>query len=285
MKKSPLIIAATLIAIVMISTHVQSQSISSEATPLGKAYLLEDSLSQFSIGLTLGFNRNYHSGGFRTIDDPGCPLFEDGTGWGFHVGLSAEFLPNAKSNWGIIPRITFEERPGQFLQRLPNAKVLLPNPVDPSQPEIVDQTVSTTSDITYSLLNAELLYKQEIFSLGDLHLGVLAGPAFQYVLGGTNRQVQDLEDPRNARFINPDSRPTENDGKRIIFYEGDIPDMSSTRFSVKAGIQGELKLLNNTWRLIPGIFYDYGLTNVALSQKEDWKVHTVSFQVDLRRAF
>ena len=277
LKKVSLAIFAMLMAIPMIPTQSVAQG--GGDNPLDP----QPSRRQILVGPTFGVNRNYHSGGFRTIDDPSCPLFEDGTGWGFNVGLSAEFLPSVNGTWGIIPRITFDQRPGQFRQELPNAKVLLPNPVDPEQPEIVDQTISTTSDITYSLLNAEVMYKQEVLLLGDLRVGVLAGPAFQYILGGTNRQVQDLDEPQNARFINPDDRPTENNGRRLIFFDGDIPDRASTRVSVKAGLQGEIGIFNNQWAMIPGIYYDYGLTDVTPG--ENWQLSTVVFQVDLRRAF
>lgn len=238
---------------------------------------------QILVGPTFLISRNYHTGGFRTIDDPGCPLFEDGTGWGYGVGLSAEFLPSVNGSWGIIPRVTFEQRPGQFRQELPNAQVLLPDPNRPDTGYIVDQTVSTTSDITYTILNAEVLYKQEVLLLGDLRIGVVAGPAFSYVIGGTNRQVQDLEEPQNARFVNNENLPTENNGRRLIFYDGDIPERNSTRFSVKGGVQGEFGLFGNQWIMTPGIYYDYGITKVAPT--ENWNLSSIIFQVDLRRAF
>ena len=238
---------------------------------------------QILVGPTVGIHRHYHSGGFRPIDDPGCPLFEDGGGWGFAVGLSAEFLPSVDGRWGIIPRITFEQRPGQFHQELPDIPVMVPNPIDPSTPEILDQTVSTTSDITYSFLNVEVLYKQEVLLLGDLRVGVLGGPAAQYIMGGTNRQVQDLDKPENARFINLDGLPTENNGRRLIFFDGDIPERNATRFSVKAGVQGEIGLFNNQWVMAPGIYYDYGLSYVTPLEK--WQLSSVIFQVDFRRAF
>src|SRR5207302_9604660 len=47
--------------------------------------------SQVLIGPVFGINRNFHSGGFRTIHEPNCPIFEQGGGWGFDAGLSAEF--------------------------------------------------------------------------------------------------------------------------------------------------------------------------------------------------
>ena len=243
----------------------------------------QPSRRQVLVGPTFGITRNYHTGNFRIIDDPGCPLFTDGTGWGYLVGLTAEFLPNINGTWGIIPRVTFEQRPAQFSEELPNAKVLLPNQQDPENPTIVDQTVSTLSDITYSLMNVEVLYKQELALLGDLRFSVLAGPAFQYVLGGTKRQTQTLDQPQEAVFKNPQNLPTEDFGRTLVFFDGDIPERAGTRFSVKGGVQGEIGLFNNDWILTPGVFYDYGLTDVTPT--ESWQLHSVIFQVDLRRAF
>ncbi|MCE2502861.1 MAG: outer membrane beta-barrel protein [Chlorobi bacterium] len=274
-------VSLAILAIFMAIPMIPAKSVAQD----GKDNPLDPTPSrrQILVGPTVGIHRNYHSGGFRTISDPVCPFFEDGTGWGFAVGLSAEFLPSVDGRWGIIPRITFEQRPGQFRQELPDVPVLVPNPIDPSTPEVVDQTISTTSDITYSLLNVELMYKQEVLLLGDLRVGVLGGPAAQYIMGGTNRQVQDLDEPENARFINPDGLPTENNGRRLIFFDGDIPERNATRFSVKAGVQGEIGLFNNQWAMTPGIYYDYGLSNVISTEK--WQLSSVIFQVDFRRAF
>jgi hypothetical protein len=238
---------------------------------------------QILVGPTFAVNRNYHTGGFRTIEDPLCPLFEDGSGWGFAVGLSAEFLPAIDGKWGIIPRITFEQRPGNFRQELPDAKVLLPAESDTADPMVVNQTVSMSSDITYTLLNAEVMYKQELMTLGDLRVGVLAGPSVQYVLGGTNRQVQNLDEPDNARFRNQENLPEENNGRTLVFQDGDITQRASIRFSVKGGIQGEIGLFGNQWILTPGVYYDYGITDVTTT--ENWGLSSIIFQTDLRRAF
>ncbi len=238
---------------------------------------------QILIGPTFSVNRNYHSGGFRTIDDPSCPLFQDGSGWGFGVGLSAEFLPSINGSWGIIPRITFEQRPGSFHEELPEAQVLLPGQDENEDPIVVEQTVSTSSEIVYTLLNAEVMYKQEVLVLDDLRIGVLGGPAVNYVIGGTIRQTQDLETPENARFINPTNQPAENNGRRLVFKDGDIDSRNAIRFSLKAGVQGEFGLFGNQWIMTPGVYYDYGLTEVT--NTENWNLSSIIFQVDLRRAF
>lgn len=239
---------------------------------------------QLLVGPTFQINRNYHSGGFGTLSQENCPLFEHGTGWGFGIGLSAEFSPIVDGSWSIVPRITFEQRPGQFYQELPEVPVIYEISDNPNiPPTTVNQTVSTTSDITYTLLNAEVMYEQDLFIRNDFRLGVAAGPAFGYIISGRNRQVQDLIEPQNARFANIPDLPTERSGRRLIFFDGEIPQLNSTRFSVKGGVQTELGIFGNRWIMSSGVYYDYGLTEVA--RTENWGVNSIVFQIDFRRGF
>lgn len=238
---------------------------------------------QVLVGPTFQINRNYHSGGFGTLHQEGCPLFEHGTGWGFGIGLSAEFSPIVDGSWSIVPRVTFEQRPGQFYQELPDVPVSSQSSDPNASPTIVNQTVSTTSDIGYTLLNAEVMYEQDIVIRNDFRLGIAGGPAVGYIVSGTNRQVQDLIEPQNARFVNNENLPTARSGRQLIFFSGEIPQLNSTRFSVKAGIQSETGLFGNQWIMSSGIYYDYGLTNVA--RTENWGVNSIIFQIDFRRGF
>jgi len=241
-------------------------------------------LSAILIGPRLGINRNYHSGGFRIINDPLCPIFESGSGWGYFVGITAEYIP-AKATWSIIPAITYESRPGSFKQSLEDVQVILPAPNQPDTTVGVSQSVSTTSDITYQMVAAEVMYKQEFASIGkSLRLSVAAGPSVGYILDGKITQVQDLEQPLNARFINEAGLPTDNGGRRLIYADNeDIPGRKSLRFSLKGGLQAEVGLFNNALIMYPGVFYDFGLTNVT--DNENWGLNSLLFQVDFRRAF
>lgn len=236
---------------------------------------------QVLVGPTFLVNRNYHSGGFHPIADASCPLFENGNGWGFGLGLTAEFLPVVNGSWSIIPRVTFEQRPATFYQELPN--VPISQPISPDSNAILNQTVATTAEITYTLLNMELLYKKEILVQGGIRFGVLAGPALSYVLGGTSYQVQDLIEPENARFIPVGDYQLTRGGRRMIFYDGDIPSRTSTRFSLKGGVQCEIGLFGNQWIMTQGLYYDYGVTNVTAA--ESWGLNSLILQTDFRRAF
>jgi hypothetical protein len=234
--------------------------------------------SQVLVGPVVGGNRNYHTGGFRTIDEPGCPTFDQGSGWGYLAGISAEYLPNLRSTWSVIPRVTYEERPGTFVQHLPDVKVA---PVGTGEP--IDQSVDVASAVMYRMVAAELMYKREFAQLLNVRFAVEAGPVGAVVLSGRNIQTENLVDPENARFINPRGLPTEADGRKLVLYNGDIPGRSGFRLSLKAGIQAEIPLFRNGWYMTPGIYYDYGVTDVTSS--ENWKLNSMLFSVDLRRAF
>lgn len=238
---------------------------------------------QVLVGPTFQINRNYHTGGFGTLQQEGCPLFEHGTGWGFGVGLSAEFSPIIDGSWSIVPRVTFEQRPGSFYQELPDVEIIIPSADPALPPTVARQRVSTTSDITYTLLNAEVMYEQDIIIRNDFRLGLAGGPSVGYVIGAANRQVQDLIEPQNARFVNSEHLPTDRAGRRLIFFDGDIPQHHDIRFSVKGGVQSEVGLFGNQWIMSSGIYYDYGLTSVTST--ENWGLHSVIFQVDFRRGF
>lgn len=238
----------------------------------------KDPRAKVLVGPRIGTNRNFHTGGFRTINDPSCPVYESGSGWGFLAGFTAEFQTGA--TWSIVPAVVYESRPGNFTQELPDAKVLLPGQTEP-----INQTVSTSSDITYSFLSAEVMYKQEISQIGkNFRISVTAGPVASYVMGGKVTQVLDLEEPQNARFLNPENLETRNNGRTLVYADNiDIDGRASTRFSLKGGLQAEIGLFKNQWMLYPGVFYDYGLSNVT--DKENWSLNSVVMQVDLRRAF
>ena len=103
-------------------------------------------------------------------------------------------------------------------------------------------------------------------------------------MSGKINQTQDLVKPENARFANPDKKPVTNNGRTLIFAENEtIGGLNSIRFSIKAGLQAEFGLFNNAWIMTPGAYYDFGLTDVT--QNENWRVSSIMFMVDLRRAF
>ena len=229
------------------------------------------------IGPSLGFNRSFHSGGFRTISaDETCPVFEGGGGWGFMIGGNAEFALG--DNAGLIARLGYESRPATFEADLPASYVL-----QEGSNEAVPQTLVARSEISYSLVNIDALYRHQIAMLGTSPISIIAGPTVGIVVGGGNRQMHDLILPENARFENPNNYPLERDGRRMIVFDGDIPERSGVRLSLKAGVQTELRIFGNAWTLAPGLYYDFGLSDVSAA--ENWQVSSLMLGVDFRRAF
>ena len=265
---SVLLVVAALLA----APKVYAQHEGTDANPLGD----DRARTRVLIGPVGGIALSHHTGGFRIINESSCPVFTDGNAWGYFLGLSGEVQPGA--TWSIIPRITYESRPGRFHQQLEGARILVDSVT------VADQVVSATSTVDMRLLNFEVMYAQQLFRLGkSFRLNVNAGPAVGYVLSGKITQVQDLEEPLNAQFVNPNGLPTENNGRRLIYAQDQtISGLQNVRFSVKGGLVAELGLFNNEWILYPGIFYDFGITNVT--RNENWSLNTLLFQLELRRA-
>jgi hypothetical protein len=244
-----------------------------ESDPLGNNLARKAIL----LGPTVGLNRNYHSGGFRALDQPLCPVFQGGSGAGYLFGITGEIQHDF---WSVIPRVSYESRPGNFSEDLEDADVFIPD-----EGITVKQSVKTTSEISYKLLNAEVMFKHDILLVGNsFRLALSGGPAMGYVLDGRITQIQQLEQPLNARFVNPTGLPTDATGRRLIYADNeDIPGRKSLRFSLKAGVHGEIALYDKAVIMYPGIYFDYGLNNVT--SNENWNLNTVVFQVDFRHAF
>lgn len=246
--------------------------------PLSNPIEFETAEPKILVGPTIGLNRNYHSGGFRTIDEAICPFFQSGNGVGFSGGITAEY---GHKYWSIIPRITYQSRPGSFEQQMDNVPIFIPD-----EGVTVNQSVTAKSEVDYRLLNAEVMFKHDVVVINNkVFIGLAAGPSVGYVLDGRISQYQDLVEPLNARFVDP-QRPgiwLDSDGRRMYYADNkDIPGRKSLHFSLKAGLQAEVGLFANQVMMTPGIYYDFGLNNVT--GNENWSLNSVMFQVDFRRA-
>jgi hypothetical protein len=266
------------LALVAASAAAQTETqpiegVGKEANPLGD----DVAHTRFLIGPVFGLNYNQHSGGFRILDGATCPKFVSGTAWGYMAGISAEL--QRSSGWSVIPRLTYESRPAHFKEVLPDAKVLPPDQQIP-----VTQTVTASSDVTYKLINLSVMYSHEVLTLGRrVRISLAAGPAAAWVLDAKIRQVQDLVEPLNAIFLNPDSLPTENSGRRLVYKDNDpIPNYKKMRFSLEGGLYAEIGLFNDEWIMTPGVYYDYGLSHVT--GNENWNLNTIIFQIDFRHS-
>ena len=202
---------------------------------------------RIKLGGSLILTQNYHSRRFKTegTKSYSCPteLSEIGSGYGF--GLSVEFLPCVDGSWGILPRVSFERRPGEGV--------------------VAADGVTYHSLITYDLLNAEIMYKQEVLTYGDVRFGVLSGPSFQYITQATAKVLETSETGITPRC-----------------FDEDDAYINTSRLSIKGGVQGEVRLFDDQWMIVPGLFLDYRLTGFSRSTKGG--MNSLIFQVDFRKA-
>ena len=119
-------------------------------------------------------------------------------------------------------------------------------------------------------------------NLGSLVLTV--GPTVDLIMTKTRSQTLNLVSPSNVQFKQqelPEGQSYSADRRSIIVYDGDIDGAKSMRMAMKFGVQLELKVPNIPIDIIPGAFYNFGLTNV---DEQDWKVNVLQIGVDIRYA-
>jgi hypothetical protein len=202
-------------------------------------------------------------------------LVTDIRGYGFSCGITLVYLPG--SDFGLVTRLCYESRPGSAQQDRPEAKVLLPSGV-------ATQKVTSATDIKYTLLTLDLMGRWRFASFGEGGgLSLSAGPSLGSVLDARYTARQNLVGyPPDVRFQNPQGLRTENNGQTIYYADNEpIHTKNQFRLSLRGGIQGEFGSPNG-FQICPGVFYDYGLSNVT--ESENWHLNSFLFLVDFRHA-
>lgn len=237
-----------------------------------------------------GFNQNFHSGGFRSFrGDPACPVFNAASATGFFVGGSFEYLIGAnpaEASSSIIARISYDSRPVSFAVREEGTATL--PVIDTTTQQIAEVTTEHRAAINYDLLSLDVLYK--IMISKDIPLGVAAGPTVNLVMTSTVKQTYEIVSPANAQFIvNPDYLAQgyryEQNNQVLVIQDGDIPNKTSMRFGIKAGIIFEINTPNLLFApavVVPGIWFDVGITKVTTA--ENWRVNAFQAGIDIRWA-
>lgn len=246
------------------------------------------------IGPAAGYNRSFHTANIASFaTQTECPVFERGSANGFFLGATAEYMLGdpRTSRSSVIMRIVFNNLPVSFDVAGDNYPSRLTATIDGRDTQIVINTSTRhVSEISYYTLDAELLYRLDI---GELPVGVVVGPTFGFPIRGTFQQRYELTSPdyvdiAGRRYIpvfardttDPTLRYTNND-RTIIVKDGDIEQRSGFRLGIKAGVQYELAV--GRWRVLPGIFYNFGITKVT--SRENWRVNALQMGVDFRTAF
>jgi hypothetical protein len=242
------------------------------------------------IGPVIGYNRAMHTVDLASFDDAICPRFTDGQANGFFVGMSFEqhLGKDAQSSTSsFIFRVLYNTMPASLEvseNPIPSLVTIVDAQGNPVSEEIINSSTLHTQDITYSMFTAEVMYK--INPIPGIPLGFTIGPTFDFAMTRNQDQRYNLVLPLEAQFrINEEEAQLRgyryiNDNRTIVVKEGEIPNSNGFRFGIKTGMQ--IELLAGKWTVVPGIFYNLGVTN--LSSVEDWRVNVLQMGVDFRYA-
>jgi len=245
------------------------------------------------IGPAAGYDRSFHTANIASFaTQTECPVFERGSANGFFLGITAEYLLGdpRTSRSSVTLRLLFDNLPTTFEVTGDNYPSRLTATIDGRDtPIVVNTSTRHVAQVSYYLINAELLYRIDI---ANLPVGVVVGPTFGFPVKGTFQQRYELTSPEfveiaGRRYIpvfvrdttDPTLRYTNND-RTIIIRDGDIEERSGFRLGIKAGLQYELTV--GRWRVLPGIFYNFGITKVTT--RENWRANALQIGVDLRTA-
>lgn len=231
------------------------------------------------VGPVVGYNRSLHASGFQSIaGDVLCPDFTQGNGNGFYAGGSIEYLlGNPKdSKSSIIGRAVYSYLPAGY--EVPGDR--LPS-LDPNG-EIVYSTTRHVAEIKYSMIEVEAIYKLNLF---NSYFGIVVGPTVGFVINSSREQRMELIEPNYAVFDTSSFDPgtkveVVSNGRAIITGRDNIPDKSTIRVGVKAGVQYEMPI--GRLLLVPSLYYNFGITEVSPS--DNLRINALQAGVDLRFA-
>lgn len=232
-------------------------------------------------GPAFGFNIMGHSMNIPTFEeDLSCPNFKNAAGLGIYAGMTMEHLFGdvATSSSSLIFRVLYNMYPGSVKVE-DKAYEQYVMPTDGKTETNVDHTM----DIDYNALTLEVMYK--INPVPAIGLGIVVGPALDYIITKNRTQKSKITVPNNAQFDKTkfnESVGFEDNDRTAVRYDGEIEEANSIRFGVKAGIQYEI-LLGSKLYIAPAIAYNFGVT--SLSSIHTWRVSPLQVGIDLRLAF
>jgi len=232
-------------------------------------------------GPAFGFNIMGHSMTIPTFqEDLDCPYFKNATGLGIFAGLTLErlFGEVATSSSSIIFRILYNMYPGSV--SITDVELLKFNEYTNSN---VATNVDHTIDVDYNALTFEAMYK--INPVPGTGLGIVVGPAIDYIITKNSTRKTNIIYPNNAQFVPEgfaDNVTFENNRQTVVWESGEIPEASTIRFGIKAGVQYEI-LLGSKLYIAPSVSYNFGLT--TLQSRYTWRVSPLQVGIDARFAF
>ncbi len=258
-------------------------------TPLGPGR----GSSAIYLGPVVGYNRAIHSADLASFADTLnlCPSFKNGSSNGFFIGAFYEqILGGITSKHSVVVRVLYSTFPASFTQ----GGDTYPSLIDDGKGGVTTilSTTQHTLDVKYGLLTFEAMYKFNVTS----GIVLTAGPSFDLTLQKNLLQKYRIIEPNNVRFkkLPQDQwaqygivRYEDND-RTLVSWDGPLARTTVTntsikensfRFALKFGVQYEI-ITGSKIDVIPGIFYNLGLTGV--NNVETWKVSAIQAGVDVR---
>lgn len=251
--------------------------IAATATVLAQRADSDDDSTSISIGLTGGPLWSDHGdfGWYEKDPMTARPEMETIRRTGWSLGLRGNLRFGGRW-WSLMPALLYEARP--FAQQYgPSRQFLMPgNLSDPGEQKLLSVTSIETEFLTF-----EILFRQDLIRSDDVTFGVVAGPAFRHLINASQRISLTLIEPEGMKLQNTLGAPTEDDGRTIIHYDGDVIETNAGQFSIKGGLVAEFQA--GGLIVMPGLYLDYGLSSMV-STESRWRVHALLTQVDLRFA-
>ncbi|MBI5646008.1 MAG: hypothetical protein HY962_03680 [Ignavibacteriae bacterium] len=212
------------------------------------------------LGLILGMGLNSHGGDFIPECDE-C-RFTDGSGSGIVGGLQLEHM--ISPSIGIALRGLYEDQRAEYSTiMLKVRRGVMAGPGDPSGADtaVIDVERIMNVDLVYFTIAPVL----ELYPLRDLYVSI--SPGIGIPVKNSYRTVERLLDDR---FVFMATGTNEKSlGTKDVF---DIPDVTTPRIDVRAGIGYNLRLSPGVM-FTPEVSYVYPLTNI--SSDDNWSASSI----------
>jgi|SRR5579883_1115786 len=254
---------------ILFAFFVSQQLIAQEAVIPDNPLFPNPRPKRIFIGPMVGYNSNFHSGGFLTLGAPSlavpdCGSFNTGGGNGILAGLAAEYWFKPGGATALQLRVYYEQKPGTF------TSTGTPIPYfNTTNNQLLYFQRDYEVQAQYNLINVEITYKYDIPGLP--HFGIEIGPKFGFLMSSQYHQYQTLT-PAGFVFPNGSNQddivPTEN-----------IPGATSFRFGLKGGLQYEALL--GPVLVTPAVWYDLGVTKVV----DTWTVSSLGGSIEFKYGF
>lgn len=214
-----------------------------------------------------------------------CPHFSSSEGLGYSFGgvFELEFYESEIWDWGLIARIGYFDY--SYNETMIGEEY--PSLVDDGQGgyKTIYTTTGYETTVDYKTIKIELLYKINLF---DTDLTFTFGPSLGVAAENNFKISYNLLEPEDTQFT-PDHEDKcvrfENNNRRIVLYDDEIPDSYPVRLALNAGLQYEIEI--GIIEIVPFINLSYGILPLngdefmneecpaCYNEDLNWKLNTI----------